>query len=98
MPVPPSHPSLVQLTRVWRLSGRWLPNGWLDALRQLALFAGAYYLYRIARGIVLGQPTVAFEHARWVVDAEKGVGLFFEPGLQHWAIGNSWVIDVADWT
>ena len=53
--VPRSHPLLVQLARVWRLSGRWLPNGWLDAIRQLALFAGAYYLYRIVRGIVDGQ-------------------------------------------
>ena len=41
--MPRSHPLLVQLARVWRQSGRWLPNGWLDALRQLALFAGAYY-------------------------------------------------------
>ena len=50
--MPRSHPLYRQLARVWRLSGRWLPNGWLDAIRQLALFAGAYYLYRIVRGVV----------------------------------------------
>ena len=80
--MPSSHPLLVQLARVWRLSGRWLPNGWLDAIRQLVLFAGAYYLYRIVRGIVDGQATIAFENARNVVDAERTLGLFFEPGLQ----------------
>ena len=57
----------VQLVRVWRQSGRWLPNGWLDALRQLALFAGAYYVYRLVRGFVDGQAGLAFENARDLV-------------------------------
>ena len=95
--MPPSHPLLVQLTRVWRLSGRWLPNGWLDAIRQLALFAGAYYLYRIVRGIVDGQAVIAFENARNIVDAERTLGLFFEPGLQAWAEGTHWITTVASW-
>jgi PAP2 superfamily protein len=92
-----SHPFLVQLSRVWRLSGRWLPNGWLDALRQLALFAGAYYLYRIVRGIVDGQAGLAFENARNLVDAERALGLFFEPGLQAWAEGQEWLLTFANW-
>jgi hypothetical protein len=92
-----SHPFLVQLARVWRLSGRWLPNGWLDALRQLALFAGAYYLYRIVRGIVDGQAGLAFENARNLVDAERALGLFFEPGLQAWAEGQEWLLTFANW-
>ena len=95
--MPPSHPLLVQLTRVWRLSGRWLPNGWLDAIRQLALFAGAYYLYRIVRGIVDGQAALAFENARNLVDAERTLGLFFEPGLQAWAEGKEWIITSSSW-
>ena len=78
-PVPRSHPLYRQLSRVWRLSGRWLPNGWLDAIRQLALFAGAYYLYRIVRGFVDGQAGLAFENARTLVDFERSLGLFFEP-------------------
>jgi PAP2 superfamily len=92
-----SHPVLVQLARVWRLSGRWLPNGWLDAIRQLALFAGAYYLYRIVRGIVDGQAGLAFENARHLVDAERELGLFFEPGLQAWAEGQEWLLTFANW-
>jgi membrane-associated phospholipid phosphatase len=92
-----SHPVLIQLARVWRLSGRWLPNGWLDAIRQLALFAGAYYVYRIVRGIVDGQAGLAFENARNLVDAERALGLFFEPGLQAWAEGQEWLLTFANW-
>ena len=95
--MPRSHPLLIQLARVWRLSGRWLPNGWLDAIRQLALFGGAYYLYRIVRGIVDGQAVLAFENARNLVDAERALGLFFEPGLQAWAEGQEWVLTFANW-
>jgi hypothetical protein len=95
--VPRSHPLYRHLARVWRLSGRWLPNGWLDAIRQLALFAGAYYLYRIVRGLVDGQAGLAFENARNLVDFERSVGLFFEPGLQAWARGQEWILVWANW-
>ena len=77
---PSSHPLLVQLARVWRLSGRWLPNGWLDAIRQLALFAGAYYLYRLVRGFVDGQAGLAFENARDLVDFERALGPLLRAG------------------
>ena len=84
--------------RAWNQSGRWLPHGWLDALRQLALFGGAYYIYRIVRGIADGQAGLAFENARAVVDAERGLHLFFEPGLQSWAHDHvNWVLWVANW-
>jgi PAP2 superfamily len=95
--VPRSHPLYRHLARVWRLSGRWLPNGWLDAIRQLALFAGAYYLYRIVRGLVDGQAGLAFENARNLVDFERSVGLFFEPGQQAWARGQEWILVWANW-
>ena len=95
--MPRSHPLYRQLTRVWCLSGRWLPNGWLDAIRQLALFAGAYYLYRIVRGFVDGQAGLAFENARTLVDFERSLGLFFEPGLQAWAQSEQWIVTAANW-
>ena len=71
-----------QLRRTWHLTGRWLPQGWFDALRQLALFGGAYYAYRLVRGFVDGNPGLAFENARLLVDAERAMGLFFEASLQ----------------
>ncbi len=95
--MPRTHPLYKQLVRVWRQTGRWLPNGWLDAIRQLALFAGAYYAYRLVRGFVDGQATLAFENARMLVDAERSMGLFFEPGLQAWAQGEEWLLLFANW-
>jgi PAP2 superfamily len=95
--VPRFRPLVSQFIRAWNLSSRWLPQGWLDALRQLALFAGAYYLYRIVRGFVDGQAVLAFENARMLVDVERSMGLFFEPGLQAWARGHDWILVGANW-
>lgn len=86
------------MARAWYWSSRWLPQGWLDALRQLVLFASAYYAYRIVRGAVDGQVTVAFDNARQIVDAERALGLFFEPRLQDWALNNNWIVDAANWS
>ncbi|MDQ5832040.1 MAG: phosphatase PAP2 family protein, partial [Actinomycetota bacterium] len=80
-----------------RFSGRWLPNGWLDAFRQLGLFAAAYYLYRIVRGLVDGRADLAFENARALVDIERALGLFFEPGLQAWTASQGWLLTGANW-
>src|ERR687894_1972660 len=79
------------------LRGRWLPHGLPDVLRQLALFGGAYYVYRIVRGIVDGQAVLAFENARALVDAERAMGLFFEPGLQDWAARHEWLLTASSW-
>ena len=76
---------------------RLLPRGPLDALRQLALFAAAYYAYRLVRGLVDTRASVAFENARVLVDAERAMGSFFEPGLQAWALSQGWVVDAASW-
>jgi hypothetical protein len=83
--------------RAWYWSSRWLPQGWLDALRQLVLFASAYYAYRLVRGAVDGQVTMAFENARQIVHVERTLGLFFEPALQDWALSNQWLVDAANW-
>ncbi len=74
-----------------------LPQGAIDAIRQIGLVVGAYYLYRIVRGLVDGKTHVAFDNARTLVDIERAMGLFFEPGLQAWALGQSGVVDAADW-
>jgi membrane-associated phospholipid phosphatase len=92
-----SHPVFIQLRRIWLLTGRWLPKGWLDALRQLLLFGSAYYAYRLVRGFVDGQATLAFENARALVDIERATGSFFEPAVQAWARANEPILTVANW-
>ena len=48
------------LARVRVLQARLLPQGWLDVLRQIALFALAYLAYRLVRGLVEGDANAAF--------------------------------------
>src|SRR5947207_1768940 len=86
------------MVRVRQLPSRILPNGPVDALRQLLLFGGAYYLYRIVRGVVDGQVESAFGHARSIVNTERTLHLFFEPSVQTWTIGKGWLIQMADFT
>ncbi|MGI8557068.1 MAG: phosphatase PAP2 family protein [Solirubrobacteraceae bacterium] len=79
------------------LRARLLPHGWLDVLRQLALFAGAYLLYRLVRGGVDARAAVAFKHARELIGVERGLHFFVEPSIQAWASGSHLLMGVASW-
>ncbi len=76
---------------------RVLPKGPLDLLRQIVLFCGAYWLYRIARGMVDSRAAEAFDNARAVIDVERGLGLFFEPAVHAWATSHALIIDASSW-
>ncbi|MDP9227776.1 MAG: phosphatase PAP2 family protein [Actinomycetota bacterium] len=73
-----------------------LPNGWVDAVRQLSLFVIADLCYETVRGIAEGQRTAAFANAASIIDVEKATGTFFEPDLQSALIGQRWIIDAAN--
>jgi hypothetical protein len=75
---------------------RWLPKGGSDALLQLSLFVMADILYETVRGVAESNPAVAFTNARAIVDFEQSTGLFFEQGLQAWAMGQRVLIDMAN--
>ena len=79
------------------MASRLLPRGARDLLWQIALFCGAYWVYRLVRGQVFDQSAAAFEHAHQIVDAERALGLFFERDLQAWAIATGWLDDVGAW-
>jgi hypothetical protein len=76
---------------------RVLPKGRLDLLRQILLFCGAYWLYRLVRGQVDGRAAAAFENAREIVGAERSLGLFIEPAVHRWAEAHEWIADAASW-
>jgi hypothetical protein len=82
---------------VLSLARRILPHGPVDLLRQILLFCGAYWLYRLVRGMVDARATQAFENARGVIDIERSLGLFIEPSVHAWASGQQLVIDAASW-
>jgi PAP2 superfamily len=87
------------LVRARSVHARLLPHGPLDVVRQVLLFAVAYYGYRLVRGMVddPGAAGAAFQHARELIGLERGMHVFIEPSVQAWAEGKSWLIDGASW-
>ncbi len=79
------------------LQRRVLPHGWLDVLRQVALFAAAYLAYRLVRGLVEGDANAAFAHARDLISLERAMHVFVEPSIQAWASGSHFVMVLCSW-
>jgi membrane-associated phospholipid phosphatase len=74
-----------------------MPHGSLDVARQVLLFAAAYGAYRAVRGLVSADGTVAFQHAREVIQLERTLHVFVEPSIQAWASGSHVVMALASW-
>ncbi len=85
------------LARARVLQARLLPKGWLDVLRQIALFGAAYLAYRLVRGLVEGDANAAFAHARDVISLELKLHIFVEPSIQTWASGSKALMDASSW-
>src|SRR3984957_12554208 len=85
--------------RLRQFDTRVLPRGWVDVVRQLSLFAGAYVLYQVVRGLVDGNDVA---RASWnptkVINLERTLHVFIEPSVQAWALNERWLMDIADWT
>jgi hypothetical protein len=87
------------LARLQSLQARLLPRGPVDVVRQVLLFAAAYYGYRLVRGAVddpLGA-AVAFKNARELISFEQSLHIFVEPSVQAWAASKPAIIDFASW-
>jgi membrane-associated phospholipid phosphatase len=85
------------LARARVLQARVLPHGWLDALRQVSLFAAAYFAYRLVRGLVEGDANAAFAHARDLISLERTLHVFVEPSIQAWASGSHMLMVLSSW-
>ena len=72
-------------------------QGWGHFLRQLLYFALAYLAYRIVRGLVADDGTLAFQHAREVIAFERSLHLFVEPTLQHAVSSVPTVMTILGW-
>lgn len=76
-----------------------LPHGWTDLLRQIGLFVGAFALYDVVRGLVLGGNLYKpFGDAMRIIDFERAVHIFVEPSVQAWAENKHVLMDVLDWS
>jgi membrane-associated phospholipid phosphatase len=63
------------------------------------LFAAAYVLYQVVRGLVDGNDVArASWNATKIINLERTLHIFVEPSIQAWAVNKHWLIDAADWT
>jgi hypothetical protein len=71
----------------------------MDVVRQVMLFAAAYWAYRYTRGWVDDPQgaTVAFNNARDLIAVERATGLFFEETVHSWTSGWQLGMDIASW-
>jgi hypothetical protein len=76
--------------------GSWLPHGYGDAGRQLGLFVLAELCYELVRGLADGERVQAMINGQHVINLEKSLGTYFEPGFQALFLDHRWVIDVAN--
>ena len=74
-----------------------LPKGILDAGCQFLLFFVAYNGYQVVRGVTDGSEAEALANGASVIDLERSLGSFFEPGFQQALIDHTpWLIDFAN--
>src|SRR3954451_18834708 len=78
---------LLRYTPLGFIGRRFLPKGWPDFLKQLAIFATFDIAHEASRAVAAGQATAAFRHGRDIVEAEQALGIFDERSLQTWVLG-----------
>lgn len=77
--------------------GSRLPRGWGDLLLQFGLFFVVYQGYQVVRGLSEAKETIALANAERIMDVERSLGLFFEPGLQSAVLNLTWLVEGANW-
>jgi membrane-associated phospholipid phosphatase len=76
---------------------RLLPQGIFDAGCQFLFFFLAYQGYQVVRGLTDSGVINAYVNANHVMDLERSIGSFFEPGLQQALIQHTpWLVDFAN--
>lgn len=81
------------------IEGRLLPRGWIDPLRQLAMFVVAFMLYDLVREAVAhGNPTKPFGDATKIIGFERTLHVFVEPHIQAWVASTHWLMGGLVWT
>ena len=69
---------------------------WVDILREIGIIAAVYLVYSWSRGSIDADATIAYDHARDIVQAENNLGIFVEPHIQSFFLKNSFNINLAN--
>jgi membrane-associated phospholipid phosphatase len=83
---------------VQSIGRRYLPRGWSDFGRQLAIWFGFLLAYQLVRGFADRDPTRAFENGLRIVGIEEQVSNLFELSLQHLAATSGVLTAAVSWT
>jgi hypothetical protein len=62
-----------------------------------AIIAVAFLLYFWVRGAVVDNPEAAYWHARDVIDAQRSLGIYWEPSLNEFAVKHRLLADVLNY-
>lgn len=81
-----------------RISEGLAPRGWRDFGLQVALLGSFEVVYAVSGLYGRGQARAAVSHARGVIRIERQMGMFWEHGVQHWAMRRPLAMDVANHT
>jgi membrane-associated phospholipid phosphatase len=84
------------MSRAFAVVGSKLPQGWVDLGRQIGLLVVVDIAYETVRGVADGQHSTAFAHGQALIDLERSTQTFFEPSLQSFFLGASWMVDFAN--
>jgi len=83
---------------VANIGRRYLPRGWADFARQLAIWFGFFFAYQLARGLADRDPTRAFENGLRVIGWEEHVSDLFEVTLANLVAGSHFLTFLVAWT
>ena len=83
------------MSRAFSSVSAWLPKGWGDLGRQIAILVSVDLVYEVVRGIADSQRSVAMAHGQWIIDLERSTHTFFEADVQAFFSAN-WIVDFAN--
>ncbi len=85
-------------TLVVAVGKRYLPRGWRDFGRQLAIWFGFLIVYQVVRGLAGHDRVLALDHGRWVINTEHRIGDLFEITFQKVAASSDVLELAVSWT
>ena len=90
---------MVRVSTVAAVGRRYLPRGWADFGRQLAIWFGFVFAYQIARGVADRHPERAFTNGFRVVNIETHLThRLYELTFQQFVESRHWLALAVSWT